>query len=172
MRIILFRHGPAGSRDAARWPDDADRPLTQRGTARTRASARGLARLAGPVTRIYSSPLERARHTAELLRTAHGLDAPIEYLDALAPGGSFREVLKTLSDCEATEVVALVGHEPDLGKLAAILVFGAPATTLALKKAGACTISFIGAPAPGEGRLTAFLPPRLLREARLKRSKA
>jgi len=58
--------------------------------------------------------------------------------------------------------IALVGHEPDLGKLAGTLLFGAP-SAVALKKAGACAIDFEGAIRPGSGRLCWFLTPRMLR---------
>ena len=171
MRIILFRHGPAGSRDAARWPADAERPLTSKGAERTARAARGLARVAPAIGAVLTSPLLRALRSAQLVREELGVEAPPEVLDALEPGGSFREVLARLSAFESGDVVCLVGHEPDLGKLAGVLVFGAPATTLPLKKAGACIIDFVGAIAPGVGRLHAFLPPRVLRRMAHSKSK-
>ena len=68
------------------------------------------------------------------------------------------------------ETVALVGHEPDLGKLAGTLVFGAP-SALPLKKAGACAIQFEGAARPGAGRMVWLLTPRLLRRQAGKRDR-
>jgi phosphohistidine phosphatase len=58
--------------------------------------------------------------------------------------------------------LVLVGHEPDLGRLAGVLLFGAP-RALPMRKAGACVIDFVGAVEPGEGRLHGFVPPRALR---------
>jgi len=162
MRVVLFRHGIAGSRDARRWPNDALRPLTARGRERTEQAARGLKRLY-PVTRILSSPLLRASQTAEILRAAYGLTREIEVVPALAPIGSHREILTRLAALKPAESVALVGHEPDLGKLAAVLVFGAPNGNLPLKKAGVCVLDFVGLPEPGAGKIVALLPPRLLR---------
>ena len=81
---------------------------------------------------------------------------------ALAPGNSFRAVIDRLAHLPAEEVVALVGHEPDLGKLAGVLLLGAPAA-LPLKKAGACAISFDEKVAAGAGRLEWFLAPGMLR---------
>jgi phosphohistidine phosphatase len=170
MRIILFRHGPAGRRDPARWPDDSERPLTKRGIERTESAARGLRRFAEGDTRVLTSPLARAAATAAIARTALGLDAAVETFDPLGPGGSYRAVLARVASAESGGCVVLVGHEPDLGKLAGMLLFGAPARSLPLKKAGACVIDFTAAPEPGAGHLHAFLPPRMLRRLAQPRS--
>src|SRR5262249_1795446 len=161
MRLILFRHGPAGQRDAGRWPDDGQRPLSERGAQRTRAAARGLSRCEPGIEVIASSPLLRAEATAPLLADELG-DADVQLLDALRPGGSWRQVVAHLAAMPQGGTVALVGHEPDLGKLAGSLVFGAPCA-LPLKKAGACAIDFEGGVAAGRGRLVWLLAPRFLR---------
>jgi len=163
MRLILFRHGPAGHRDPARWPDDAKRPVTRRGRERTRFAAVGLRRLLGRGGRIVTSPLARARQTAEVLVEALVTDAQIETLDALAPGAPSREALRWLRGIETGACVILVGHEPHLGKLAGALLFDSLSAHLPLKKAGAMIIDFVGPVEPGTGRLYAFLPPRALR---------
>ena len=170
MLIVLFRHGPAGSADPSRWPDDALRPLTPRGEERTRRSALGLRRLLdAPVALVMTSPLARAAGTARIV--AHATEAAKrETLDALAPGGSFRKTLAALAPLTDAEVVVLVGHEPDLGKLAGVLLFGAP-SALPLKKAGACAIECDGEPQPGRGVLRWFAPPRLLRRVAGKKAR-
>lgn len=170
MRVILFRHGPAGSADPARWPDDADRPLTKRGIERTGEAALGLTRFALGDPVIWSSSYERASATAELVRAALELDGKVDDFDALEPGGTYRRILTRLSSVESGACVILVGHEPDLGKLAGMLLFGAPARSLPLKKAGACVIDFTGPVEPGAGHLYAFLPPRGLRRMTRRRS--
>lgn len=169
MRIILFRHAPAEARDPERWPDDAVRPLTARGESRGRRAARGILRLEPGVTRVLASPALRALDTAVLL--AHELDPPHKPhpLASLAPGGSWRETLKALAHEPADCVVVLVGHEPDLGKFAGVLLFGAP-TAMPLKKAGACSIEAEAAEA-GAGQLRWFLAPATLRRLGRKWSK-
>jgi phosphohistidine phosphatase len=162
MRVILFRHGPAGSPDASRWPDDAERPLTSRGEERTQEAARGLARIEPGISRVFASPYRRATQTARLLCAALPGDPPLEELGFLTPGGSARGLLQHLAELDSGETVALVGHEPSLGKLAGTLILGAPAA-LPLKKAGACAVDFSGPPRGGEGRLRWFLPPKALR---------
>lgn len=161
MRIILFRHGPAGERDPGRWPDDRLRPLTGRGETRTRRAARGLLRLEGELTTVLTSPLIRCLRSAEILAEEAGIPHPPEALDALAPRGSWRDVMLRLGEESPEATVALVGHEPELGKLAGVLLFGAP-TALALKKAGGCSIGFDAPVSPGTGQLRWFLPPRAL----------
>ena len=169
MLVVLFRHGPAGRRDASRWPEDGERPLTEKGAERTRDAARGLGRLLKKSPLVITSPLIRASKSAEIVHKVLDGKKEVETLEALGPGGSLRAVTKRLQSCGANDVVVLVGHEPDLGKLAGLLVFGAPATGLPLSKSGACVVTFVGPVRPGEGHLHAFLPPRMLR--RLGRSK-
>ena len=171
MRVVLFRHGPAGERDAARWPDDQLRPLTERGQDRTRLAARGLARLNGRARAIWTSPLIRAAQTAEALRDAFKLD-DVHVAEPLKPGGSWREMIEHLQRSRvAAGTIVLVGHEPDLGKFAGSLVFGAP-RALPLKKAGACAIDFEGPIEAGGGRLVWLLTPKLLRSLARKARKA
>ena len=173
MLVVLFRHGPAGRSDPKRWPDDRDRPLTPKGERRTRQAARGLAHAIAQAkpsrTEVWTSPLVRARQTAR--RAADtvlaGSNTEPLVVPALAPGGSTRSLLERLSAVAAEVkddklVVVVVGHEPDLGVLAGDLILGGSGA-LPLKKAGACAVSFDGAPRRHNGTLEWFLPPRLLR---------
>jgi len=161
MRVIIFRHGPAGERDADQWPDDALRPLSPRGEERTYAAARGLARIEADLKLIVTSPLTRAAQTARVLSEIH--DAKVETLDALRPMGSYRKAIEYLVSRPSDDTLALVGHEPDLGRLAGMLVFGAP-VAIPLKKAGACAIEFDAEPKSGGGRLCWMMPPKFLRK--------
>jgi len=65
----------------------------------------------------------------------------------------------------ADTTVAIVGHEPDLGVLAATLLFSGDARALEFKKAGACAID-CEAPEKGRGRLRWWLTPGALRALR------
>ena len=164
MRVILFRHAPAESRDPERWPEDADRPLTSRGAKRARRAAQGVCRLERRIDRVITSAAVRARETALELVAAAGGEVPLESHDAIGLSGSWREVFQSITrqhgeDPAAT--VVWVGHEPDLGKLAGLLLFGAP-TSLPFKKAGACAIQ-LEHPAAGAGELIWWCPPRALR---------
>jgi len=103
----------------------------------------------------------RAKQTANLL--AHGLanKASVKTLEALAPGQSPRVVMNELSRCAKRRRIALVGHEPDLGELAAHLL-GSP-RALPFKKGGICHIAVQGLTSRRPGELVWFLPPKVLR---------
>ena len=160
MRIILFRHGIAEERDSARWPDDAKRPLTARGERRARRVARGLAHIERSVERLVTSPFVRAERTARILGRVLGIEA--EVTDALVPGGATRRIMDALNGSPVAGSVVLVGHEPDLGALAGLLLFGNLETALPLKKAGACAIEIEPPVRPGGGRLMWAAPPHVL----------
>jgi phosphohistidine phosphatase len=162
MRIVLFRHGPAETRDAARWPDDSLRPLTLQGADVARRAARGVARMEPAIGHVYSSPAVRALDTARLLSAALDLGAEPELLPSLAPEGTWRDALKRLAGQPADATVALVGHQPGLDQLAAGLLRTSGDGSLVLKKAGACSIHCEVA-APGHGQLRWWLRPAALR---------
>ena len=163
MWIYLLRHGPAGRRDAERWPDDAQRPLTARGARRTERAAHGLANLENRAVCLLTSPLERALQTARLLEQALSLVGPLQVVEELAPGVTPARVIARLQRLASSATVVLVGHEPDLGRLGGVLVFGDADHGIPLKKAGCCAIAFDGPARMGEGRLMWLLTPRLLR---------
>jgi phosphohistidine phosphatase len=157
-RVYVVRHATAEERGPA-WPDDTLRPLTERGHRRFSKAAAGFASLEGAPGRILTSPLVRARQTAELLSQATD-DAPIETLDTLSPGQPAAATLVKLRRMHGDRV-ALVGHEPDLGQLAAELL-GA-SRPLPFKKGGICRIDVEWHGASAEGTLVWFLPPAALR---------
>ena len=168
MRVILFRHGPAGTRNASRWPDDAERPLTPVGENKSHRAAAGLRRIEKNVDRIMTSPLKRAERTARIVGEELGVEC-VDTLEALAPGGTYAKVIEAVNGRPHGETIVLVGHEPDLGRLAAHLVFKNE-SALPLKKAGACAIRFDGPARAGSGTLEWLLPPRLLRGAGRKKT--
>ncbi len=158
--LYLVRHAIAAER-GEEWPDDTKRPLTENGTARFKEVVKGLAWLEVQIDEIFTSPLVRAKQTATLL--AHGLanKAAVKTLDALAPGHAPRAVMSDLSRSAKRRRIALVGHEPDLGELAAHLL-GSPRALL-IKKGGVCHIAVQGLTSRRPGELVWFLPPKVLR---------
>jgi len=159
--IYIVRHAIAAERGEA-WPDDSKRPLTTRGVHRFRDSLGGLKWLDFAVDEIFSSPLVRAKQTADLLAAGVQGGVGVKILEALAPGHAPAVVMAQLAKSAKRQRVALVGHEPDLGGLAAHLI-GA-SRPLALKKGGMCRID-IGAFSPRRtGSLVWFLTPKVLRK--------
>ena len=74
--LYLIRHGETDANVAGVWQGSTDSPLNARGEAQARALARRLADEALPITAIYTSPLQRARQTAENIARALG-DVPV-----------------------------------------------------------------------------------------------
>ncbi|MCX5945953.1 MAG: phosphohistidine phosphatase SixA [Cyanobacteria bacterium] len=158
--LLLLRHGIAEERrlDLA----DGRRVLTPEGRQRTDAVLQRLVALGLGCDLLLSSPLTRARQTAELARLA-GLAPDLELATGLVPEGDSWSLLQLwLADTSPRpgwRRLALVGHEPDLGLLAARLI-GAPAGAVTLKKAGVALVAL--AQDGGEARLKLLLSPRSL----------
>ena len=161
--LYLVRHAIAAER-GSEWPDDNKRPLTERGISRFKEVVKGLRHLDVAVDEIFTSPLLRARQTAELL--AAGLDGkpPVKVLEALAPGHSFTSFMSQLAKVAKRRRVVLVGHEPDLGELAAHLIGAGRA--LAFKKGGVCRIDIGSLSSRRAGSLIWFFPPHVLRKVK------
>ena len=106
MRLILVRHAEAAPGD----PDEL-RPLTAAGQDAARALGE---RLAGErIDVILTSPLLRARQTAEAIaRSAH---APVEVDQRLAPGATAATTKEAVEG--RGETVVTVGHQPDCSEI-------------------------------------------------------
>ncbi len=125
MRLLLIRHADAGDRDPGRWPDDSQRPLTDRGRKRHRRVARKLRRRGLVPTLVLASPWLRAWETAVLTAEVSGGPAPVT-TPALAAAPEVRALAAAIGPAAEAKLVALVGHEPWLGELASLLLTGDP----------------------------------------------
>ncbi len=111
--VYLCRHAQA----AAGTPDER-RPLSAEGEEQaTRLGAR-LAALAQPPAVVLTSPLLRARQTAEVVARALGAELRVE--PRLAPGATVEQIRALAS--EADEPFATVGHQPDCSEIARVLI--------------------------------------------------
>lgn len=165
MQVLIIRHAKAGQRGLLGFlgKKDAARPLTDAGRKDMRKAAKGLQTLVPEIDVLATSPLVRARETAEIISRRYD-DIAVTELAPLAPGGSKEDVLAWLRDQKSSATVALVGHEPDLGVLASWLIGGNVKSFLSLKKGAACLIEMTDKPAPGSGSLEWLLPPATLRQ--------
>lgn len=161
LELYLIRHGVAAERGQD-WPDDSKRPLTPEGLSRLRKAARGLNAVGVSFDQIVTSPLVRTRQTADVFSEELKSKPPIVTSDALAPAGTPAAVVQEITKHVRKASVALVGHEPNLGELAAQLI-GAR-NPLEFKKGGICRIDFDMLPPKGGGMLRWFLAPKMLRE--------
>jgi phosphohistidine phosphatase len=157
--VYLVRHAIAVERGPD-YPDDTVRPLTPRGIRRMRQASRGFRTLDPDLEVVFTSPLVRARQTAEILREAFDDPPRLAEADALAPDQAPEEIARVLGS-ESSARIALVGHEPDLGQLAAWWV--GSASPLTFRKGGIACLELSGRPGPGAGRLIWFALPKMLR---------
>ena len=157
--LYFIRHGLAEERGEA-WPDDMKRPLTDEGMSRMRKAARGLARLGVSVDVVLTSPLVRARQTAEIV--AAGLDPrpSLVNVDSLSPDGTYAAVIADLEKYVRKSRIALVGHEPMMGELAARLI--GSRHPMEFKKGAVCRIDVEDLPPAGPGDLRWLLTPKIL----------
>jgi phosphohistidine phosphatase len=159
MRLLIIRHAPAVPGGTPGIADD-DRPLTPRGRARFTRAARGLARVVDRPDLLLTSPLPRARATAEIAARAFGRLEPTP--EPSLAHGTPAAILARLARCPARATIAIVGHEPTLGALLARLLGAADGARLAFKKGGAALVELPDGPR-GPGRLVWFVKPRILR---------
>lgn len=162
LELYLIRHGVAAER-GDEYPDDSKRPLTHEGIARLRREARALNALGVELNHIIASPLVRTKQTAEVLAQHMTSKPSVSTSDALAPAGTPAAVLHELARHMRKASVALVGHEPNIGELAARLI--GSRVPLEFKKGAVCRIDFEVFPPKGTGHLRWFLTPRVLRLA-------
>lgn len=142
MRVYFLRHGEAGDRDTWAGPDE-ERPLTDAGGAQMRKVARGLRALKPRVGEVLTSPLVRARQTAEIV--ARKLKVEVREEPALAAGCTF-EALAQVIGAHAPDAadpragLLLVGHEPDFSTAVRCLIGQDGNAAIALGKGGLCRV--------------------------------
>jgi phosphohistidine phosphatase len=157
MELYFLRHGIAAERED--WVgDDAARPLTDTGRERVDLVGRAMARLGLELGAILTSPLVRARQTAEIvarrLRAADRLSE--EFL--LGPGFGMKELAEILRHRPSDRPLLLVGHEPDFSDTIGHLIGGA---RMVCKKGGLARVD-LAKGQPPKGELVWLIPPKAL----------
>lgn len=161
FELYLIRHGLAAER-GENFPDDTKRPLTAEGIQKLRREGKALVALDVTFDVILTSPLVRTRQTAETLASVFRNPPPIINVQALAPGGTHNAIVDELSRQHRRHHIAIVGHEPGIGELAARLL--GLRRALEFKKGAICRIDVAALPPAGPGQLRWFLTPRILRK--------
>lgn len=161
IQLYLVRHAIAAER-GPKYPDDRLRPLTVAGKKKFAHSVPGLIEMGVVVDFVLTSPLVRARETAQILAAGLKPKPAIAEVEALAPGGRPQAILEAIkTHARRCRRLALVGHEPDLGELAARLL--AARGNIEFKKGGVALIEVSGATPGGPGTLRWMLTPKAVR---------
>jgi phosphohistidine phosphatase len=154
--VILYflRHADAGTQ-ASGMADD-ERPLTDAGVAALRAAAPLWRRLNLRPDVVLSSPLPRARQTADLFCEAIGGQAVGD--DGLRPGASWGHMARAMAAHPDARRVLFVGHEPDLSSAIGEL---SGAGSVRMRKGSLACLEFYGIPEAGAGEIAWLLDPDL-----------
>jgi phosphohistidine phosphatase len=163
MEVYLIRHGIAA--DPVNYHSDIDRPLTDEGREKTQKVAQKLREIGLKFDLILTSPLVRARQTAEILQKV-GLSQEIKEFTPLANGGDIQAWVKWYTESSYNNdqgCIALVGHQPDLGNWAETLIWGKITGKLLIKKAGVIGLKIPKTGSPvGKSELLVFISPKWL----------
>jgi phosphohistidine phosphatase len=160
MRLYLMRHAEAGDADPRRWPDYRQRPHSEVGHREHAVVAAALRRMGVRFDRLLTSPLVRARQTAEITAVAYGGAPTPEETPALGDRATLPDVLAALARLPADAAVVLVGHEPFLSAAAGALIARDGSARIEMRKSGVAAIDFDGHPAAGRGTLLFHARPR------------
>jgi len=170
MKLYLLRHGEAAEHGDPKYPNDAGRPLTPRGIQRTKALAHALRLWEISFAVIFSSPLVRARETAEIIERGLRLQGRLELTEHLSPSGDVEKLVYELNKVRPTpENILLVGHEPYLSSLISLLCTGGSHLALTLKKGGLCRLEVEILHCARCASLEWLLSPRLIGSKRASR---
>jgi phosphohistidine phosphatase len=168
MELYLLRHGIAADLGEGGVVRDADRPLTDEGRAKMKQEACGMRELGLNPELIFTSPLLRARQTADAVAEVLSINR-IVVIAALAPGCCFARGVGRQADvfvemsAHECERALVAGHQPDLTELASVLLTGERHLNLEFKKGALCAIDITGLPPRAPGILRWLLAPRQLR---------
>lgn len=113
MDLILWRHA-----EAEDGTPDMARELTAKGRKQAVAVGAWLEARLAKETRVLVSPATRAQQTAA------GLGRRFETIEAIQPGADPADLLHAVGWPETAGTLLVVGHQPTLGLVAAMLLFG------------------------------------------------
>lgn len=167
VQLYILRHGEAGKRMAAGGgataaARDSERALTVAGRKEVEEIAGALSKLGIEPDLVATSPLKRARQTADIaakrLKVKKG---GLAEWDELKPEGKRADLYKKLAQFKPDSAVMIVGHEPQLSAVIAEVVFGTPAPgKIVLKKAGLAKVTVTSFQPSLKGELRWLLAPK------------
>ena len=158
MVLYLMRHANAGT--VRENPVlDTKRGLVKEGKDQCMLMARVLAALKVSIDVIVSSPLKRARQTAQLVGTELGYDAQVEVSLALGLNGSYADFQDLLAKYADREAILVVGHNPNVFQFLGRMITGNGGASIRMRKGSIARVDMEQHPP----RLQWLLDPRSAR---------
>jgi phosphohistidine phosphatase len=157
MELFLLRHGIAVEPGTPGFKTDESRALTDEGRRKLRGVAAAMRAMDLHFDAILTSPLVRARQTAEIV-AAELKFKEVQVVHALRPAGTPRAVIEALQPYAGVQSLLLVGHEPNLSELVTTLISAKSGSCIVFKKAGLCRLE-ADALRPGRAILHWLLTP-------------
>jgi phosphohistidine phosphatase len=162
MQLYLVRHGHALDRESPEAVNDEMRWLTDEGREETSATAHVLKKLGVKPHAVLSSPLVRARQTAEVICEVVGPSSGPVICEHLAPHGSLSSIVDTVREHGPAKQLVLVGHMPDISTVIGYLISGHQHEPVHMRTAGGCRVDLPDDHIqPGHGDIRWLLPPKI-----------
>ena len=150
MDLILWRHADAEDRTP-----DSERQLTDKGLKQAARMAKWLSRNLPSAVQVLASPAVRAQ------QTARALTRDFQTVEAIGTSASPQDVLSACRWSSDDRTVVVVGHQPTLGEVAALLLTGRP-EPWSLKKGALVWLTHHSRHPDARAALYAALAPDLL----------
>jgi phosphohistidine phosphatase len=161
MDLLILRHGEAGR--SSQLPGDSKRSLTSEGRQEVIDLSNGLNSLKIKLDRVFTSPLLRAKQTADVVAKSLKYQGEIKELDCLKPEGSRLELYLILSKLKQDSTILVVGHEPYLSEMISEAISQSECR-INLKKAGLAKIKVTTTLPKIKGELRWLLTPKHLKK--------
>jgi len=154
-----LRHASAGEPNLNPAKDE-QRPLDDLGIEQSHSVGRALAVLKVSPDAIISSPLLRAKQTAEIVAGEIGQKGKIAIEDALRPGAAFEQFEQVLARYKGKDAILVVGHNPSMTEFLNQMLTGEPSEAIEFKKAALARVDKDGS---GPAVLKWCMPPKVVR---------
>jgi phosphohistidine phosphatase len=157
VKLYFLRHGEAGNREDWRG-DDNLRPLTKDGIKKMQREAETIAKLDLDLDLILTSPLVRAKQTAEIVATELDLEDRLIEDDDLGLDFNFERLRAIIASRRDAQAIMLVGHEPSMSQTLGQLV---GVGKIELKKGALAGVKLVSS-SSASGELICLVPAKVL----------
>ena len=164
QEIFILRHGHAENLTANGIENDFDRVLTDEGVEKVKRLSFYISKLKEEINLILTSPLTRAKQTAELFISNLSPKPELEIVNFLSSGTSIKEIVKGILPYSSYNKLVLVGHAPDLEMFLGKLI---GAERIKLKK-GALAKVVLNNNIELAGELEWLITPKLIKKVKSK----